>query len=164
MRTGEILAAAFWVAIALGAVWAGADLGLGILTNPGSGLMIFWVGVVMTALSLATLVIAASPARPRWAGQPLAWHTLVAGAVCGGAARALRLAHADAGLPHLYCAVPIHSVHDDRPAGWVARRSARPSSRLLPDIVFHRGLGTQLPVGEVEHWLTTHLPIVFGRG
>src|SRR5262245_43626482 len=64
MRTGEILAGAFWLAIALGAVSAGADLGLGSLTNPGSGLMIFWVGVVMTALSLAALVIAAcQPAR-----------------------------------------------------------------------------------------------------
>jgi hypothetical protein len=30
-------------------------------------------------------------------------------------------------------------------------------------IVFHRWLGTQLPAGEVERWLTTHLPILFGR-
>jgi hypothetical protein len=30
-------------------------------------------------------------------------------------------------------------------------------------IVFRRWLGTQLPAGEVEHWLTTHLPILFGR-
>ena len=30
-------------------------------------------------------------------------------------------------------------------------------------IVFHRWLGTQLPAGELEHLLTTHLPIIFGR-
>ena len=31
MRTGEILAAVFWLAIALGVAWSGADLGLGSL-------------------------------------------------------------------------------------------------------------------------------------
>ena len=30
-------------------------------------------------------------------------------------------------------------------------------------IVFHRLLGTQLPAGELEHWLFTYLPLVFGR-
>ena len=29
MRTGEILAAVFWLAIALGVTWSGWDLGLG---------------------------------------------------------------------------------------------------------------------------------------
>jgi hypothetical protein len=30
-------------------------------------------------------------------------------------------------------------------------------------IVFHRLLGTQLPAGELERWLFTYLPLVFGR-
>ena len=30
-------------------------------------------------------------------------------------------------------------------------------------LVFHRWLGTQLPSGEAERWLTEHLPIIFGR-
>jgi hypothetical protein len=30
-------------------------------------------------------------------------------------------------------------------------------------IVFHRALGTQLPAGVAEEWLTTHLPAIFGR-
>jgi hypothetical protein len=30
-------------------------------------------------------------------------------------------------------------------------------------IVFHRGLGTQLPAGIAEEWLTTYLPVIFGR-
>ena len=44
MRTGESLAAVFWLAIALGVTWSGAELGLGTLSDPGSGSMIFWVG------------------------------------------------------------------------------------------------------------------------
>ena len=30
-------------------------------------------------------------------------------------------------------------------------------------IVFHRALGTQLPAGIAEEWLTTYLPVIFGR-
>src|SRR5918999_5815881 len=59
MRTGEFIAAAFWLAVALGVTVAGARLGLGTLNDPGSGFMIFWVGAAMTMLSLATLVVAA---------------------------------------------------------------------------------------------------------
>src|SRR5262245_15153499 len=55
MRIGELLAAGFWLAIALGITWAGWDLGLGTLDAPGPGGMIFWVGAVMAALSLAAL-------------------------------------------------------------------------------------------------------------
>jgi hypothetical protein len=34
---------------------------------------------------------------------------------------------------------------------------------LAAYIVFHRWLGTQLPAGELERWLMTNLPILFGR-
>src|SRR5262249_55697273 len=61
MRTGETLAAAFWLAVALGITWSGWELGLGTLSDPGPGGMIFWIGVVMTALSLAALAAALKP-------------------------------------------------------------------------------------------------------
>ena len=72
MRTGESLAAVFWLAIALGVTWSGAELGLGTLSDPGSGSMIFWVGMVMTGLSLATLVVALR--QPAGAGLASLWH------------------------------------------------------------------------------------------
>jgi putative tricarboxylic transport membrane protein len=58
MRLGDAFAAGFWLVLALGIAAAGQDLGLGTLRDPGSGFMIFWIGVVMTLLSAATLVSA----------------------------------------------------------------------------------------------------------
>ena len=58
MRAADILSALFWLAVALGITAAGWDLRLGRLNDPGSGFMIFWVGVAMTALCIATLVAA----------------------------------------------------------------------------------------------------------
>jgi len=39
-----------------GVCYGGYDLELGTLRDPGSGFMFFWVGVIMTGLSLAVLV------------------------------------------------------------------------------------------------------------
>lgn len=58
MRAADVSSALFWLAIAVGITVAGWDLRLGRLNDPGSGFMIFWVGVVMVALSVAALVIA----------------------------------------------------------------------------------------------------------
>ena len=40
----------------IGVFYGGYDLELGTLRDPGSGFMFFWVGVIMTGLSLAVLV------------------------------------------------------------------------------------------------------------
>jgi putative tricarboxylic transport membrane protein len=163
MRIGEILAAAFWLAIALGAVSAGADLGLGSLTNPGSGLMIFWVGVAMTALSLAALVIAVR--QPAHGGLGSLWHGtrwwLVPYVVVVLALYAWLMPM----LGFLTCTMLflfILFMTIDR-RGWIAPPLSAVLITAVAYIVFHRGLGTQLPAGEAEHWLTTHLPIIFGR-
>lgn len=58
MRTADALSALFWLAIAVGITASGWELGLGQLNDPGSGFMIFWVGVAMTALGLGALGIA----------------------------------------------------------------------------------------------------------
>ena len=164
MRTGEVLAAAFWVAFALGVTWAGANLGLGTLSNPGSGSMIFWVGVVMLALSLAAFAVAVrQPAGEGLGGlwQGLRWW-LVPYVVVLLALYAWLMPM----LGFLACTVLflfILFMTIDR-QGWLAP----PLGALLITagayIVFHRWLGTQLPSGEAERWLTTHLPFVFGRG
>lgn len=52
----QMWGALFWLAIALFVTWAGRDLGLGKLSEPGSGFALFWIGLIMTALSLFTLV------------------------------------------------------------------------------------------------------------
>lgn len=77
MRLGDAFAAGFWLILALGIVAAGYDLGLGAPRDPGSGAMIFWIGVVMTGLGAATLLSALrQPAgiafATLWRG--LRWH------------------------------------------------------------------------------------------
>jgi hypothetical protein len=48
--------------------------------------------------------------------------------------------------------------------GWIAPPVGAVLATAMAYIVFHRWLGTQLPAGEAERWLTTYLPFIFGRG
>jgi putative tricarboxylic transport membrane protein len=164
MRTGEILAALFWLAIALGVTRSGADLGLGTLSDPGSGSMIFWVGVVMTGLSLATLVAALR--RPAAAGLASLWHGtrwwLVPYVVVLLAVFAWLLPALGFFTTTVLLLFTLFMTIDRK--GWIAP----PLGALLITagvyIVFHRWLGTQLPAGEAERWLGEQLPFIFGRG
>ena len=56
MKKKDILSSLFWLAAGFGVCYGGYDLELGTLRDPGSGFMFFWVGVIMTGLSLAVLV------------------------------------------------------------------------------------------------------------
>ncbi len=167
MRTGELLAAAFWLAVALGITWAGADLGLGTLGDPGPGGMIFWVGAVMTALSLATLVAALRRAPPKGLNEGLAslwqgtrwWLVPYVVALLGLYAWLLPTLGFFATTALLLF---VLFITIDRQS-WIAPPVGAVLASAAAYIVFHRWLGTQLPAGEVEHWLTTHLPILFGR-
>ena len=56
MKKKDFLSSLFWLAVGFGVCYGGYDLELGTLRDPGSGFMFFWVGVIMTGLSLAVLV------------------------------------------------------------------------------------------------------------
>ena len=56
IANAQIWGALFWLAIALFVVWSGRDLGLGRLQEPGSGFALFWIGIIMSALAVTTLV------------------------------------------------------------------------------------------------------------
>jgi putative tricarboxylic transport membrane protein len=163
MRTGEILAAVFWLAIALGVAWSGTGLGLGTLNDPGSGFMIFWIGAAMTGLSMAALVVAVR--QP--AGSTLAalWHGtrwwLVPYVVVLLALYAW-LMPAVGFLAGTVLLLFVLFMTIDRQS-WIAPPLGALLITAAAYIVFHRWLGTQLPAGEAERWLTTHLPIIFGR-
>ena len=47
--------------------------------------------------------------------------------------------------------------------GWLTPPIAAILFTAAAYIVFHRGLGTQLPAGVAEELLTTYLPTIFGR-
>ncbi len=51
----QMWGALFWLAIAIFVTWAGRDLGLGRLHEPGSGFALFWIGLIMSGLAVITL-------------------------------------------------------------------------------------------------------------
>jgi putative tricarboxylic transport membrane protein len=55
IRNAEFWGGLVWLAGGLFLVWAGRDLGLGTLNEPGSGFMIFWIGLLLSFF--ASLVI-----------------------------------------------------------------------------------------------------------
>lgn len=58
MRANDILSGAVLAALGLFFVYSGHDLGLGRISDPGSGFVIFWVGWILTGLSLAVAFVA----------------------------------------------------------------------------------------------------------
>jgi hypothetical protein len=165
MRTGELLAAAFWLAVALGITWAGADLGLGTLSDPGPGGMIFWVGAAMTVLSLAAALTRA-PAKGPAGGLASLWQGtrwwLVPYVVALLALYAWLLPVLGFFATTVLLLLVLFMTIDRQ--SWIAPPVGAVLATAAAYIVFHRWLGTQLPAGEVERWLTMHLPILFGRG
>ena len=163
MRTGEFIAAAFWLAIALGITWAGAGLGLGTLSDPGPGGMIFWIGLVMTALSLATLAVALrQPAGTALASlwQATRWWLVVYVVVLLALYAWLLPALGFITTTVLLLLLLFATI--DRQS-WIAPPLGAVLATAAAYIVFHRWLGTQLPAGEAERWLGEHLPLIFGR-
>jgi putative tricarboxylic transport membrane protein len=163
MRIGELLAAGFWLAIALGVTWAGWDLGLGTLDAPGPGGMIFWVGAVMTALSLATLAAAlrlapAGSLASLWQGRR--WWLVPYVAVLLALYAWLLPGLGFFATTVLLLLVLFMTIDRE---GWIAPPVGAVLATAAAYIVFHRWLGTQLPAGETERWLTTYLPFIFGR-
>jgi putative tricarboxylic transport membrane protein len=153
MRTGDLVAALFWLAIASYVTVAGWKLGLGSLNDPGSGFMFFWVGGIMTALSLAAFgaavrepageALAALWAGTRWWLVPYvtvllilyAWLLPTLGFLAGTT---------------LLLFILFKTVD---PLGWFASLFAAVATTLASYVVFQRWLGTQLPAGELKDWV-----------
>ena len=147
MRAADILSALFWLAVALGITAAGWDLRLGRLNDPGSGFMIFWVGVAMTALCVAMLVAALrKPASGRlrelWAG--LRWrhvpYVTVLLALYAWLLPAL-------GFPLMSALLLLVLFKTAEPQGWLVAIAGAIVSTAVAWLVFARWLGTQLPLG-----------------
>ena len=72
MKREDIGSSLFWLLLGAGVTYAGWDLGLGKLRDPGPGFMLFWVGLIMVGLSLAILLAALrrapGAAGTLWAG------------------------------------------------------------------------------------------------
>ena len=163
MRTGELLAAGFWLAIALGITWSGWGLGLGTLTRS-------WLRRHdLLGRRGDDGAVAGNAGRGRAAAgglesrQPVARHALVAHSLRGDPAGALCLALPALGfLTTTVLLLLVLFATIDRQS-WIAPPVGAILITLVAYIVFHRLLGTQLPAGDAERWLGEHLPFIFGR-
>jgi putative tricarboxylic transport membrane protein len=72
IRSSEFWGGLFWLAIGAFVVWAGRDLGLGRINDPGSGFALFWIGVLMVALAssvlMASLRVPGASLASLWSG------------------------------------------------------------------------------------------------
>ncbi len=55
IRNSELWGGLFWMAIGAYVTWAGHDVGLGPLSEPGPGFAFFWIGILMSALALGVI-------------------------------------------------------------------------------------------------------------
>jgi putative tricarboxylic transport membrane protein len=72
IRNAELWGGLFWLAVGALVTWAGRDLGLGRLSEPGPGFAFYWVGLLMCGLALAVIGQALFSGGPSlaslWAG------------------------------------------------------------------------------------------------
>ena len=72
IRNSELWGGLFWLAIGVFVIWAGRDMGLGRLHEPGPGFAFYWIGILMSALSLGVIGQALVSGGPTlsslWAG------------------------------------------------------------------------------------------------
>ena len=72
IRNSELWGGLFWLAIGVYVIWAGRDMGLGRLHEPGPGFAFYWIGILMSALSLGVIgqaLVSGGPALSSlWAG------------------------------------------------------------------------------------------------
>jgi putative tricarboxylic transport membrane protein len=150
VRAADVLSALVWLALGAGVAWAGWDLDLGSLRDPGSGFLLFWVGVVMMGLALCVLGGAlrarAGPGLAAlWTGTrwPKVVGVLVALVAYGYALPRLGfLAATTLVMVFLFKAV--------EPQRWSVAIGGAVASALVAWVVFRLWLGTQLPAGLFE--------------
>ncbi|MFZ0849235.1 MAG: tripartite tricarboxylate transporter TctB family protein [Hyphomicrobiaceae bacterium] len=72
LRNSELWGGLFWLLIGGFIVWAGRDMGLGRLNEPGPGFAFYWIGILMSALALGVIGQALVSGGPTlaalWAG------------------------------------------------------------------------------------------------
>lgn len=149
MRNAEIWGGLAWLAFAAFVTWAGHDLGIGHLGDPGAGFILFWAGLLMCGLAIAIVVGAMRHGGPDlgslWAGTR--WTKVLIAVACLVAYAALfnTLGFILATIPLLL--VLLRGVD---PVRWSLALPIAIGATLGTWWVLQRGLKIQLPSGVFE--------------
>ncbi len=72
IRNSELWGGLFWLAIGAFVTWAGRDIGIGQLHDPGSGFAFFWIGILISTFALGIIaqsLLVEGPSLPSlWEG------------------------------------------------------------------------------------------------
>jgi putative tricarboxylic transport membrane protein len=146
MHRADIGSGLFWLALGLFVAYSGWELELGSLHDPGSGFLLFWVGLIMAGLSLAVLLPAV---RVYDAGRPalfggFAWRRVVIVVVS-----LVVYAYAFEPLGFLISTalLMIFLFKAVEPQSWTVAIAGGVAGSVIAYVLFHRWLGAQLPAG-----------------
>ncbi len=146
MHRADLGSGLFWLAISLFIVCAGWQLELGSLHDPGSGFLLFWVGLIMVGLALAVLVpalrVRGVEARKLFGGS--AWRRVVVVVLS-----LLVYAYIFEPLGFLLATalLMIFLFKAVEPQSWTVAITGGVVGSVVAWVLFHRWLGAQLPAG-----------------
>ncbi len=127
---------------------AGHDLGIGNMNEPGSGFILFWIGLILAGLSAALAAVGAFgsgsgdgvPFGERWQNVPLVlFYLIVYSALLE-----------TVGFIPMTTALLLLLFTTVQPIGWKAAIFSSVAITLTVYVVFGVGLGTRFPAGILE--------------
>ncbi len=148
MKSRDVASGAFWLLVGAFVTWSGWDLELGSMHDPGSGFILFWIGIAMMALSVAVVVLALAkrpggpPEVSPWAD--VSWGRVIAVLVALVAYGWLleRL-----GFVLTTTIVMVFLFKAVEPQRWWIAAAGAVASAVVGYVVFKVWLGAQLPAG-----------------
>ena len=149
MNRADVASSLVWLGVGAYVCYAGWELELGAVNDPGSGFMIFWVGVVM--LLLASIVLVGALRRRPGMGPQMVWGDRWQKVVM---VVAVLIAYAWVltwlgfiGTTFVLLVVLFKFVEPQR---WSVALGGAVASALIAYAVFHLWLGASLPPGVFE--------------
>jgi putative tricarboxylic transport membrane protein len=146
VRRRDVGSGLFWLAVGAFVAWSGWDLELGSVHDPGSGFMLFWVGLIIAGLSAAVVIAGArgTGEAPAWANARWSKVLLL---LVSLAVYAWLLPRA--GFIVTTTVVMLGLFKFVEPQRWSIAVAGAIASALIAYVVFKVWLGAQLPAGEL---------------
>jgi putative tricarboxylic transport membrane protein len=149
MNRADVASSLLWAGVGAYVCYAGWDLELGAVNDPGSGFMIFWVGVIM--LLLAAIVFVGAVRRTPGTGPQMVWgHRWKKVVMVVAALVAYAWVLSWLGFIATTFILLVLLFKFVEPQRWTVAVGGAVASALLAYAVFHLWLGAQLPPGVFE--------------